>query len=649
MVTKSPTLAPGFAPSKTSADITGYSASGSPIYGGTGTLSSSTKTTTPAVNNTSSNSSISVNSPSATKSITSPTSVVSPAPALNQVTQAKQIVNAGGLTQTEADTRDAAATTDMKFLPGSGKPNPNYNDPNKNAPVNNTTSTSAEDAILNTPDTGNHFAYKPDGTRIEIPINTDVPDGYSVNKPVVVNTATLSTGSTIKQMGDGSYGLYGVDGTYIGASTPEQFNAITAGQTALKAFNDFMITGGTTLNSAQTAQLSGVKDQYAALIKKQETLNANTTGATTIAENMYGMGNTLTGQGVITDTVNQGIAKIADLTSKMNSDVANMTQGFEKDNLDLVKAGFDSYQTNSKNLQSSIDNFQSEVSKQQDKITQDQASINNAFAKKYPDTTTPILPTDTADQVVAKLQTSPGYLQDQKTKAGTVDQNVLDGMLKIYNKTGAIPAGMGNASVALKKAFYAALGGDTNLVDDATANATALSAAKGALKTQETQYEATKTSIGTLKSSMDRVGKYLQPLIDTGSPVLNGPLRDAAGKGMGSTTYSAFENEINTIATEYGKIITGASASIAGVSVQSVEDIKVALNTKITVAQLQTVLDAMRQDVNARLISQKGTIDQITSDVHDLGNTITSSSSSTSTPTSYNPSKPLSWDNIPIQ
>ncbi len=310
-----------------------------------------------------------------------------------------------------------------------------------------------------------------------------------------------------------------------------------------------------------------------------------------------------------------------------------MTQGFEKDNLALVQSGYNAYKDSSDAVQKSIDTFQAAVQKQISQLAAETASTNDAFSKKYQDTTTPILPTDTADQLKAKLQTSPSYLQDQKTKQGQVDQNVLDGMLKIYHNTGAIPAGMGNASVELKKAFYAAIGGTPALADQATINKAALTAATKSLTTQQTQYNATQTSVGTMKSSIDRLDSYIKPLVDTGSPVVNGLVRDLSGKVLGSTTYSAFENELNTVATEYAKVLSGASASVSGVSVSSVDDIKKAFNDKVTVNQLDTVLTAIKQDINARLVSQKSTINQIQSDITQMSDSGTTSTSGTTTGT----------------
>lgn len=562
-------------------------------------------------------------------SITKPTSVVSGSSATNQVNQAKNIVSTAGSSAQSLYNPVNGFVTPYGLSQGAkpiqagdpAMPN-NTSDNNQNTPT-------PEETIANSPDTGNQFYYDPQGNRVELPVGSTPPDGYTTNPPAVADTATTSTGASIKQMANGSYGLYGVDGKYIGPSNSDSFYAIKSGQQALKAFNDFLSSGGTTLNSAQQAQLSSVKDQYAALIQQQETTNANAAGGATIAQNLYGMGNTLTGHGIITNTINNGLAAIGTLTSKMNGDIANMTLGFDKDNLALVKAGFDSYQTNSANLQNSIDTFQATVNKQQAQLASNLSDVNNSFARKYPDTTTPILSTDTPDVLQAKLQTSPSYIQDQKTKSGVVDQNVLDGMLKIYNKTGTIPAGMGNASVELKKAFYAAIGGAPALADEATTNAAALNAAKKSLATQQTQYNATQTSIGAMKPALDLVLQDTNKLGKTGVPIANEYLQWLQGKIAGNSDITALNTAILTAANEYGKIVTGAAASIAGVTVSGANDVKNLLNSSMTTGQIESVIDTMKQDSNFRLNSYQSTLNQIKGDITELGNSSSSSSSST--------------------
>jgi hypothetical protein len=114
-----------------------------------------------------------------------------------------------------------------------------------------------------------------------------------------------------------------------------------------------------------------------------------------------------------------------------------------------------------------------------------------------------------------------------------------------------------------------------------------------------------------------------------------------SGTVLGSTTYNAFQNEMNTIATEYAKVIEGSSASIAGVSVSGPDEIKKAFNDTVTVGQLDSVLSAMKQDMNARLVSQQSTITQIKSDILQMGNVSTSAGT-------YDASQPLDWSNMPL-
>lgn len=505
------------------------------------------------------------------------------------------------------------------------------------APTTNTLEQAQTDAVLHPDQTQ---LYNLSNGQQEWVDNSKVTNGtatgYSATNPTAmgaVSTAVGNNGETYKQFPDGTYGMFDASGNYVTAANSAQFQAAQDTQTATTALNN---AKNGIYSPTQQAQIDAITSQYQTLLDKQSVINANTTGGTTIAENRSGLGNQTIGQQQITKTITDGVTALATLTSQRDTAIAQMKSAFETDDMNALKSAYDIYNTSSQNIQTQLNKIQTDLQTAKTKQEVSDQSFATTMASKYGDTTDPIDPyNDDKNAVLQKLKTSPSYIADQNTKAGTVDQDVLDGMLKIYNKTGGIPAAVGTASIALKKAFYAAIGGNTNLADDATTNKAALGAATKALNTQQTQYSATQTSIGTLKSSMDRLENYVKPLVDSGSPLLNKTLRSLSGNVLGSQNYSAFQNEMNTIATEYAKILNGASASISGVSVSSVDDIKKAFNESVTTGQLETVLDAMKQDVNARLVSQKSTINQITSDIHDLGNgSTTTSSSGTSSSTS---------------
>lgn len=476
-------------------------------------------------------------------------------------------------------------------------------------------------------------------------ITNGTAPGYSTNNPTTLGaTATVagSNGETYKQFPDGTYGMFDASGNYVTAANSAQFNAAKATQDAQTALTN--IRNGI-YSPTQQAQLDSITAQYKTLLDKQGVINANTTGATTVAENMYGLGNQTIGQQQISKTITDGTSAIAALTSQRDSAINQMKSAFETDDMNALKSAYDIYNTSSQNIQKELDKVQTAIQTAKTKQEVSDQNFATTMAGKYPDAG--IDPyNDDKNTVTQKLQDSPLYKAVQKSKLGAVDQDVLDGMLKLYNKTGAIPTFQGAAGLPLKTAFYAALGGNSSLVDDATANKAAVGAATKALNTQQTQYSATQTSIGTLKSSMGRLDTYIKPLVDSGSPLLNSPLRSLSGKVLGSENYSAFQNEMNTIATEYAKILNGASASISGVSVSSVDDIKKAFNESVTTGQLETVLDAMKQDVNARLVSQKTTINQLTGDIHDLGSTNSTSSSTNSSSTTGTSTSTGGWSSL---
>lgn len=219
-----------------------------------------------------------------------------------------------------------------------------------------------EQQIADTPDAGYKFIYNPnDGTRTQIPLNeTAAQYGMLDNNPTVapnkpvLGSAELPSGTSIKQYNDGSYGLFDVSGKYIGNASQTQFQNAQNGQAVLDKLNS-AVNGNYPLTSNQQAQIDSIKAQYQRLITQQEKANANFTGGTTVAQNLYGIGNTQMGVGEIKGVIDAGIDKVTDIQTRMNSDVAKMTQAFQEGNLQDLKAAYAAFSSNSKELQNSLD------------------------------------------------------------------------------------------------------------------------------------------------------------------------------------------------------------------------------------------------------------------------------------------------------
>lgn len=295
----------------------------------------------------------------------SPTTVVSSQPAS---TTAQTMV--GTLTQAQQDIQNqqsikaANAANEKAGLTPTGSSNSStFITPNTNA-----TPPTPEQQIADTPDTGNQWIYDAQGNKSQVPIGSALPTGYSTTNPTtgpttpVTDTTTDPVGNVIKQLSDGTYAKYNVAGAYVGPASSSDFTQSKNGESLLNSINE-VANGTYPLTANQQAQVDGIKQQFASLIAAQQVANANLTGGTTVAENLYGMGNTLTGLGEIKGTVDSGLAKIADLNSKLASSVAQMEAGFQTDDMTLLKGAYDTYTATVQARQSELDTIQAAAAK----------------------------------------------------------------------------------------------------------------------------------------------------------------------------------------------------------------------------------------------------------------------------------------------
>ena len=300
-----------------------------------------------------------------------PTPVVSSSTAANQVNNViKPAMQQGQTAIATQNANNAAAVAANPYSLQPGETTAAYNariaayNASKTPP---STQPTPEQQVVDTPDAGNQWYYDAQGNRIQAPIG-QVPAGFSGTNPTVapktpvVSTATDSVGNIYTQYADGTYGKTNALGVYQGVAQQSDFTNAQQGQSLLNSINQ-VANGTYPLTANQQAQVDGIKAQFASLIATQETANANLTGATTDAENLYGMGTSLTGLGEIKGTVDSGLAKIADLNSKMASAIATMEDGFQTNNMTMLKSVYDVYSTAVKDRQTEIDTLQAAAAK----------------------------------------------------------------------------------------------------------------------------------------------------------------------------------------------------------------------------------------------------------------------------------------------
>lgn len=273
---------------------------------------------------------------------------------------------------------DAQTTNQDRVMRGSGKPNPNYVPP----PTPTATPKTPESALASLPEDGMQKVYDASGNETEVPIG-EIPQGYFSQNPKtrsdVNNTANVDNGVQYKEFSDGTFGRFDATGNFTQV-TKAAFDDAKNMEGIIQKKND-IINGVHKLSPNQQAQIDSLTSKYGELIKKYERENANLVGGTLIAQNMYGMGTTLIGRGIVSQVINDGLDKIKDVQLELAGKVASMTEAFEKDDMDLLQQAYTDYQNGQTSLQSEIDKMNTSLKEQAEKDKT--AKVDTAIATLY--------------------------------------------------------------------------------------------------------------------------------------------------------------------------------------------------------------------------------------------------------------------------
>jgi hypothetical protein len=202
-----------------------------------------------------------------------------------------------------------------------------------------------------------------------------------------------------------------------------------------------------------------------------------------------------------------------------------------------------------------------------------------------------------------------------------VSTPVLQGMLNVYKSTGVLPAFGMSAKSPLRAQFYAALGSPegAGMVNEANTNKSIRAGLATAYRTQQNLLSANQTAIGTLDQQLNLAKSYSDKISRAGSPFVNKYLLQAKSGVFGDPDTAAFNNIVKTASYEFAKILSGAAASIAGVTVSSYADAENMLNTALTKGQFNEVIGLMQKEANFRLNSQKEVLGKLQKDMNNVG------------------------------
>jgi len=506
---------------------------------------------------------------STTSSPATPTAVVSSAPAIKDmnnisgvVTDASNAISAQA--QAQVDAKAAAATT-AAATKASQTP---------------ATPLTPEQQLMGQPDSGNMFIYdRSTGEQSQVPKGSVVPPTSTtvdLKNAAAVNSIETPN-ATIKQFADGSYGMYDASGKYIGAATSKNF---ADAQGVEKAQSDLLaIQNGTyPLNPGQQAQVDSMTRYYNDLMEAQRTENANVTGNETGLQNLFGVGGTAIASSAINKTIQDGANKIAEINRKMVEAVSALQSALKTDNTNVITKLYSTYQNNIDAKQKELDTMHAELFSASEKRAQNQSTVNDFFAKKYPDVTEPILPTDTGAQMQAKLKTSPKYIQDTTVASGlSTEQNQFwaDMATTGVSLSGILPnLGIGAAAAQAKLQIMKTISDNAKtlglsaqdvangILDKKSKAATIMklqqkgSELSAQAKKVEDDFQMVKSAGAKIPASVYQSGiPVLQNWINSGG-VNGGVLGDTASKEL-----TAYLGLLTTSMTNYARVVAGQTGS----------------------------------------------------------------------------------------
>lgn len=185
------------------------------------------------------------------------------------------------------------------------------------------------------------------------------------------------------------------------------------------------------------------------------------------------------------------------------------------------------------------------------------------------------------------------------TEGSSITPESLDILATQFAKTGTLPP-MGNGAAAAndRKAIFNRAAVLYPAVDLATSK-TDFEANKKSLDGLQKQADAVQAFEATALKNMTPLLSSAKKVIDSGSPFINMPLREAAARLAGSPDQAVFNAALQIVTTEYAKIITNPSLS-GQLSDSARHEVEALLPANATLKQVVAVTDLLKTDSGNR-------------------------------------------------
>lgn len=205
----------------------------------------------------------------------------------------------------------------------------------------------------------------------------------------------------------------------------------------------------------------------------------------------------------------------------------------------------------------------------------------------------------------------------EQDSAPSLTPEATDMAAKMYARTGQLPPmGMGKAGAQVRQQILNRAASYNDATDsfggatpDIAGNAAGYSANKRALGALQQNYSATQAFIGTMDRNLELLNQVAAKVTDTGIPLLNLPLRNAAAS-MGSQDQASFNVLMQSVQGEAARILS--NPTLAGQLTDTARrEMQSVIAGGATVGQLQAVAKTLVQEAGNRATEYKSQIDTL--------------------------------------
>ena len=169
---------------------------------------------------------------------------------------------------------------------------------------------------------------------------------------------------------------------------------------------------------------------------------------------------------------------------------------------------------------------------------------------------------------------------------------------QMYAQTGQLPAGMRSPGMSAG-ILNTAAGSNPSVVPNIAGNKAAYQANTQSLDSLQKNFDQVTAFENTAGKNLDLFLKTAKPVLDSGSPWINRPLRAVDSGALGSADLAAFNTARQTAVTEIAKVLNSSNAS--GVLSDSARhEVEGLIGPSATLKQIYSAANILRQDMANR-------------------------------------------------